>query len=118
PGGKMLEIVDLRTVGRPDRGVTLDVREGEILGLAGLVGSGRTELARAIFGIEPPVAGEISIGGEAVGIPDPKAAIANGLYLVPEDRKRSGLVLDFSVDQNISLANLRALAPGGLLKSA
>jgi ribose transport system ATP-binding protein len=114
----MLEIVDLRTTGRPDRHVSLDVRQGEILGLAGLVGSGRTELARAIFGIEPPLSGEIRVGGETVTIRDPKAAIAKGLYLVPEDRKRSGLVLDFSVGENISLANLRSLASRGLLDPA
>jgi ribose transport system ATP-binding protein len=117
-GGRMLEIVDLRTTGRPDRHVSLDVRQGEILGLAGLVGSGRTELARAIFGIEPPLSGEIRVGGETVTIRDPKAAIAKGLYLVPEDRKRSGLVLDFSVGENISLANLRSLASRGLLDPA
>ena len=118
PGDKMLELVDLHTIGRPDRGVSLDVRQGEIVGLAGLVGSGRTELARAIFGIEPLLSGEVRIGDEAVAIRNPKAAIAKGLYLVPEDRKRSGLVLDFSVGENISLANLRSLASRGLLDPA
>jgi ribose transport system ATP-binding protein len=118
PGDSMLEVIDLRTESRPERGVTLDVRQGEIVGLAGLVGSGRTELARAVFGIEPPVAGEIRVGGEAVAIPDPKAAIARGIYLVPEDRKRSGLVLDFSIGQNVSLANMGAIAPRGLFDPA
>ena len=117
-GDRMLEIVDLRTAGRPDRSVSLDVRQGEIVGLAGLVGSGRTELARAIFGIEPPLSGEIRIGDEAVAIRDPKAAIAKGIYLVPEDRKRSGLVLDFSVSENISLANLHRFTSRGLLDPA
>jgi len=118
PGDRMLEVIDLRTAGRPDRGVTLDVRQGEIVGLAGLVGSGRTELARAVFGIEPPVAGEIRVDGQAVAIADPKAAIARGIYLVPEDRKRSGLVLDFSVGQNVSLANMRGIAARGLYDPA
>lgn len=118
PGDKIIEVVDLRLSGRPERGVTLDVREGEIVGLAGLVGSGRTELARALFGIEPPVSGEIRIAGEPVAIPSPRAAIAKGIYLVPEDRKRSGLVLDFSVCENVSLASLHALASRGILDPA
>jgi ribose transport system ATP-binding protein len=114
----MLEIVDLRTTGRPECSVSLDVRQGEILGMAGLVGSGRTELARAVFGIEPPLSGAIRIAGEAVVIRDPKDAIEKGLYLVPEDRKRSGLVLGFSVDANVSLANLRDTATRGLCDPA
>jgi ribose transport system ATP-binding protein len=113
-GDCMLELSDVRTRRRPARGVTLSVRRGEILGLAGLVGSGRTELATAVFGIEPPVSGEIRIEGETVTVHTPKHAIARGLYLVPEDRKRSGLVLGFSVDANVSLANLRAIAARGL----
>jgi ribose transport system ATP-binding protein len=117
-GEKMLELVGLRTAYRPDREVSLDVRRGEILGLAGLVGSGRTELACAVFGIEPAVAGEIRIGGEKVAMTTPAAAISRGLYLVPEDRKRSGLVLDFSVARNMHLANLRAVAPRGLVDAA
>lgn len=117
-GETMLEIIDLRTIGRPDRGVSLDVRQGEIVGLAGLVGSGRTELARAVFGIEPPLSGEIRIAGEAVAVRDPGAAIAKGLYLVPEDRKRCGLVLDLPIAGNVSLANLRALARRGLVDAS
>jgi ribose transport system ATP-binding protein len=118
PGPKMLEVIDLSTAERPGRQVSLDVRQGEIVGLAGLVGSGRTELARVIFGIERPVSGEIRIAGEKVTIANPQAAIARGLYLVPEDRKRSGLVLDFAVGQNVSLANLGAVSRRGLLDPA
>ena len=118
PGDRMLEIVDLRTTGRPEHSVSLDVRQGEILGMAGLVGSGRTELARAVFGIEPPLSGAIRIAGETVAIRDPKDAIEKGLYLVPEDRKRSGLVLDFSVSENVSLASLHRLASYGLFRPA
>jgi ribose transport system ATP-binding protein len=117
-GENVLELVALRTAYRPDREVSLEVRRGEILGLAGLVGSGRTELARAVFGIEPAVAGEIRIGGKKVVMDSPAAAISRGLYLVPEDRKRSGLVLDFSVARNMHLANLRAIAPRGLVDAA
>jgi ribose transport system ATP-binding protein len=118
PGAPLLEIAGLRTAARPGRSVSFDVRQGEIVGLAGLVGSGRTELAQALFGIVPPIAGEIRIAGEAVTIRDPAAAIAKGLFLVPEDRKRCGLVLDFSVGGNISLASLRRLASRGLVDQA
>jgi ribose transport system ATP-binding protein len=114
PGEKVLELVDVRTAYRPERAVSLDVRRGEILGLAGLVGSGRTELARAIFGIDPPMGGEIRVAGSVVAIASPNAAIEQGVYLVPEDRKRSGLILDFSVRNNISLANLPALSRWGI----
>ena len=70
---------------------------GEILGLAGLVGAGRTELARAIFGIDPPRGGAIRLDGEPIVVRSPRDAIAHGIYLVPEDRKRSGLMLDVSI---------------------
>ncbi len=114
PGDKMLEIIELKTTARPERSVSLDVRQGEIVGLAGLVGSGRTELARAVFGIELPVAGEIRVGGERLPASGPAAAIGKGLFLVPEDRKRCGLVHDFPIAHNVSLANLGAIARHGL----
>ncbi len=90
----------------PDRRVTLSVRRGEILGLAGLVGSGRTSLARAIFGIDRILGGEIRLNGAAVKITSPQQAIRHGIYLVPEDRKRSGLILEMPVVENITLASL------------
>ena len=68
PGEKVLELIDVRTSYRPERAVSLDVRRGEILGLAGLVGSGRTELARAVFGIDPPISGKIRITGNEVAV--------------------------------------------------
>jgi ribose transport system ATP-binding protein len=117
PGPTVLELRGLRVAGRPDRTVDLRVRRGEILGLAGLVGAGRTELARAVFGIEPPVGGEILLDGEPVVIGSPRAAILRGIYLVPEDRKRLGLLLDFPIRSNISLASL-ALRPGAALVDA
>ena len=100
----------LVTAAFPHRRVSLKLRRGEILGLAGLIGSGRTALARALFGIDPALGGEISLHGEPIRVRSPGAAIAHGIYLVPEDRKREGLVLDMPVAQNITLANLRALA--------
>jgi ribose transport system ATP-binding protein len=102
--------VGLRTSTYPHQTVDLDVRAGEILGLAGLVGSGRTELARAIFGIDAPLGGTLRLDGEPVVIRAPRDAIDRGLYLVPEDRKRAGLLLDLSVAKNISLPDLRSHA--------
>ncbi|MDQ2633964.1 MAG: sugar ABC transporter ATP-binding protein [Pseudomonadota bacterium] len=115
PGEAILELVGARTGYRPEQAVSLSVRRGEILGLAGLVGSGRTELARAIFGLDALKGGEVRIKGAAARIASPRAAIGQGLYLVPEDRKRSGLIIDFPIRENITLASLRAHARHGLV---
>jgi len=106
PGDSMLDIVEAVTDAHPDRAVSLSVRRGEILGLAGLVGSGRTELARAIFGVDPLRGGVIKLEGEPIRIATPRAAIERGIYLIPEDRKSSGLLLDVSIAENISLPDL------------
>ncbi len=100
------DVIALVTTAFPDRSIDLSVRQGEILGLAGLVGSGRTSLARALFGVDPPLSGEIHLGGARVAVRSPREAIARGIYLAPEDRKRSGLVLDMPIVQNVTLANL------------
>jgi ribose transport system ATP-binding protein len=110
PGASTLEIDGLRTSAYPHQAVSLAVRSGEILGLAGLVGSGRTELARAIFGIDAPLGGVLRQDGAPIVIGSPRAAIDRGIYLVPEDRKRSSLLLDLSLAQNISLPDLRSYA--------
>jgi ribose transport system ATP-binding protein len=109
-GAEALQLRDVRTSTYPDHSVDLAVREGEILGLAGLVGSGRTELARAVFGIDALVGGSVQVDGAPLATATPRAAIERGLYFVPEDRKRSGLLLDVSISENISLPNLRAYA--------
>src|SRR6195952_1787206 len=104
---------DLRAVvsqGFPARHVDLSVRKGEILGLAGLVGSGRTSLARAIFGIDRIISGEIRLDGVPITVSSPRHAIRQGIYLVPEDRKRAGLILEMPVMENITLASLLAHA--------
>ncbi|MBH5397666.1 sugar ABC transporter ATP-binding protein [Bradyrhizobium sp. CNPSo 4010] len=106
PGDSVLDIVDAVTDTYPGRAVSLSVRRGEILGLAGLVGSGRTELARAVFGIDPLRDGAIILDGEPIRIASPRAAIEQGIYLVPEDRKGAGLLLDVSITENISLPDL------------
>ncbi len=113
-----LEVTGLRTILFPDREVDLAVRRGEILGLAGLIGSGRTELARALFGIDPPVAGTIRLDGKAITVGSPRHAIAQGIYLVPEDRKRSGVILEFPVRVNVTLADLLDHAKAWLISES
>src|SRR5208283_887942 len=93
-------------------GIDLDVRRGEIVGLAGLIGAGRTEVARAIFGLDPIDAGEIRLAGQPALFSSPADAIKCGVAMVSEDRKAEGLVLCRSVLENISLANLPKFAPG------
>jgi ribose transport system ATP-binding protein len=115
PGDEALAVRGARTALHPEQTVDLSVRQGEIVGLAGLVGAGRTELARALFGIDRLLGGSLHIDGAPVPVGSPRAAIERGLYFVPEDRKRSGLLLDVSIAENISLPNLRAFARRGLV---
>ena len=93
------------------RDVTMDVRAGEIVGLAGLQGSGRTELARAIFGADPIAAGTVELDGEPVRFRTPRAAIRAGLGFITEDRKLEGLALAQSISDNMLLA-VRTVVPG------
>ena len=118
PGAGALEIVDARTEAYLGQSVSLTVRRGEILGLAGLVGSGRTELARAVFGVDRLLGGGVRLDGEPILVETPGEAIARGIYLVPEDRKRSGLLLDFGLTENISLADLKSYARASLVRGA
>jgi rhamnose transport system ATP-binding protein len=92
--------------------ISFDLHAGEIVGLAGLVGAGRTEVARAIFGLDPHDAGEVAVDGRPVTISSPRDAIAAGVVLVPEERKAQALMLDRSVSDNIVLPHLWALAKG------
>jgi rhamnose transport system ATP-binding protein len=98
--------------------VSLEIRSGEIVGLAGLVGSGRTELAQTVFGLTPADAGEVLVHGRAVEVRSPAAAIEAGIGYLPEDRKRHGVVPEMAVDENVSLANLAGVARGGLIDRA
>jgi ABC-type sugar transport system ATPase subunit len=98
--------------------VSFALRRGEILGFAGLVGSGRSELWRAIFGADPRAGGTILVNGQEREIRSPADAIAAGLALVPEDRKDQGLILEFAVRENISLAGLRRHAAAGIVNRA
>ncbi len=114
-GEVVVSIDGVRTSTYPRREISLDLRAGEILGLAGLVGAGRTELARVLFGIDRPAAGSITLNGREVRFATSFDAVEAGIFLVPEDRKGSGLLLDFSIAQNISLPNLQAHARSSLV---
>jgi ribose transport system ATP-binding protein len=105
-----LEVRALRYVGGPTTPASLTVYPGEIVGMAGLVGAGRTELAEALFGIRRVCEGEVLLDGEPLRIRTPRQSIAAGLLLVPEDRRYHGLVLDDSVQHNIGLPNLDRLS--------
>jgi ribose transport system ATP-binding protein len=118
PGAAVLDIADARTAAYPEQPVSLTLRRGEILGLAGLIGAGRTELGRAIFGIDRLIAGSLELDGERVEFATPRDAIAHGVFLVPEDRKRCGLLLDESICENILLPNLPNCSAGGFVQEA
>jgi rhamnose transport system ATP-binding protein len=106
PRGKpLLEVRGLSASGLL-KGVSFTIHEGEIVGLAGLVGSGRTEVARAIFGLDRREAGEVLLEGKLIP-PNPQAAIEKGLAMLPEDRSRQGLILPFSLGKNVTLPLLR-----------
>jgi ribose transport system ATP-binding protein len=109
PAMPRLEIRNLRYQNGPATPVSFQIGPGEIVGMAGLVGAGRTELAEAVFGIRQVRDGEMRIDGHVVPIARPKQAIAAGVLLVPEDRRLHGLVLEDSVGFNLSLPNLDRL---------
>ncbi|MFI0844612.1 sugar ABC transporter ATP-binding protein [Mesorhizobium sp. IMUNJ 23232] len=115
PGQVALSARDVRTAAYPKQPVTLDLHRGEILGLAGLVGAGRSELARAIFGIDPIYGGEIVFEGKPLATGTASDAARRGIFLVPEDRKGAGVVLDLSIAENITLPNLTAYSRGGIV---
>ena len=104
-GKKLMEIKNLNA-GNLVRDISFDLYEGEIVGIAGLMGAGRTETTRAIFGADPKQSGEINLLGKSLQIGKPMDSIKYGIVLVPEDRKRDGLCTKLSVSDNISLPNL------------
>ena len=114
-GDVVLELRDLGCAESGVRGVNLSVRAGEIVGLAGLVGAGRTELARTVFGLTPADSGEILLRGERVHIKSPAEAIRRGIAYLPEDRRRHGVILDMQIGANITLASLDRISRRGIL---
>ena len=107
PGEVVLELDRLRTPVHPGDEISFSVRSGEIVGIAGLVGAGRTELLQTIFGVTPAVGGTMKLEGRELNPQTSLEAIDSGVVLAPEDRKRHGLVLEMSVRENTSLARLR-----------
>ncbi|WP_425148574.1 sugar ABC transporter ATP-binding protein [Deinococcus sp.] len=114
PGEVALSVRDLTQPGVFED-VSFEVRRGEIVGLAGLVGAGRSEVARAIFGIDARAAGVVKVNGHVMPPLSPGAVMAAGLGLVPEDRRQQGLVMDMSIERNANLAILNRLRSGWLM---
>jgi ribose transport system ATP-binding protein len=99
----------------PTHSISLNIRQGEILGLAGLVGAGRSELAMTAFGIARQLGGEIIVDGNPVQVHSPRDAIAHGIYLVPEDRRKNGLITSMAVRENVTLPDLWRYANFGVI---
>lgn len=116
-GDERLRVEGLSSPGR-FRDITFSVRAGEVLGFAGLVGAGRSEVAQAVFGLDPQSTGNVFVHGKPLPPHDVNAALAAGLGLLPEDRKRLGLVLSMNCRENLSLASLGRLARFGWIDGA
>jgi rhamnose transport system ATP-binding protein len=117
-GDVALQLRNVTSASAGIQDVSLEVRSGEIVGLAGLVGSGRTELAHTVFGLTPIDSGEVLVHGRSVRVRSPGDAIDAGIGYLPEDRKQHGVVPEMAVDQNVSLANLTSVARSGLVDRA
>ena len=109
------EIRDFETARYPGRKISFSLGKGEILGFAGLVGAGRSELAQAIFGVDAKMGGDILLGGQPLTINSSRDAIDRGIYLVPEDRRQTGLIVENTIRENISLPALPHYAVRGLV---
>jgi len=110
-------VLSVRGLARPPHveDVSFEIHAGEIVGLAGLIGSGRTEVARAIFGADRPTAGVVELDGKAINARTPRAAISHGVVMLPEDRKRQGLVMLRSIVENVTLPHLEDLSSVGVM---
>ena len=106
PHPKRLEAKGVRTAAKPARAVSFHADGGEILGFAGLVGAGRSELAQSIFGVDPMLEGRVLLDGRPLRLRGPRDAINAGIYLVPEDRRRTGLITEMTIRENITLPGL------------
>lgn len=117
-GDVAIEVKDVVTATWPRHRLNLKIRAGEIVGIAGLVGAGRTELLRTLFGVDAPVSGSIEVAGHVVPLKSPQDAIAAGVALVPEDRKQQGVVLEMTIRENTGLASLHQHSRFGFLNFA
>lgn len=115
-GATVLEVEGLDAGSHLHGSVSFALHRGEILGFAGLIGSGRSEVARVLFGIDRPRAGVVRLEGEPLHLSHPRDAVRRGIFLVPEDRKHSGVILDLSITHNISLPDLMSYARFGLVE--
>ncbi len=116
PGEVVLSLRELGCTASGVKKITLDLRAGEIVGLAGLVGAGRTELARVLFGLTPADSGEIQLNGHPVSIRSPQEAVTQGIAYVPEDRRRHGVILEMPIAHNLTMAIHPRLFPGTWLR--
>ena len=112
---RYVEVRNLRTRRYPQHAVSFDIGRGEILGFAGLVGAGRSEIAQAIFGVDAALGGSVLLDGEPIKIHSPEDAISRGIYLIPEDRRQMGLILDSTIQENVTLPALSRYAVAGLI---
>ncbi|HYP13122.1 MAG TPA: sugar ABC transporter ATP-binding protein, partial [Bryobacteraceae bacterium] len=117
PGDELLKLEGIERRGML-HDISLSIRAGEIVGMAGLVGAGRTELCRAIFGVDPIDSGRILVAGQERRIRSPQDAVRAGIALIPEDRGRAGLARALSVDHNVTLSSLSSLSRWGMLQRA
>lgn len=109
------EIEELHTRRYPNHKVSFGVAKGEIVGLAGLVGAGRTEVAQALFGIDGAIEAKVKLDRQVLQIGSPQDAIRHGIYLVPEDRRNAGLIIEIPIRENVTLPSLNRYAKGGLI---
>ena len=116
--GEWFKVHNLRTAKYPEHAVSFSVGKGEVMGFAGLVGAGRSEVAQAIFGVDETVRSEVELNGKRLSIDSAQDAIREGIYLVPEDRRSCGLIVEATIRENISLPGLKRFASAGLVNVA
>jgi len=112
-GETLIEVENLTSADGSFADVSFSVKAGEVFGIAGIIGAGRTELVRAIAGADRAASGRVSVGGKEIKLASPRDALAHGVVLVPEDRKAQGLVLAHSISENLALGNYDRVAPTG-----
>ena len=118
PSAPLIEVEGLTSAEGAFADVSFSVRPGEVFGVAGIVGAGRTELMRAISGADPIAAGRVKVNGDVLRLSGPRDALDHGVVLVPEDRKAQGLILPQTIAENLALGNYSRVAPSGWITSA